>query len=180
VRAVPRAGGRGRDERLSPCWRGLGSVLDCLAEVQAAFAVRAPIASLLGASPSRSRCERNRKACAAAAMCAAFAGVECVCVRSRALGTTQMNDLQMIVRAHECVMDGFERFAQGHLITLFSATNYCGTANNAGMAWWWWCVVLGMGGYGVNAEAGGLRCAFRVTPPPQMEAGCWDATTRTS
>ncbi len=29
-------------------------------------------------------------------------------------------------------MDGFERFAQGHLITLFSATNYCGTANNAG------------------------------------------------
>ncbi len=44
----------------------------------------------------------------------------------------QNNDLQMIVRAHECVMDGFERFAQGHLITLFSATNYCGTANNAG------------------------------------------------
>ncbi|PWA44986.1 hypothetical protein CTI12_AA520870 [Artemisia annua] len=29
-------------------------------------------------------------------------------------------------------MDGFERFAQGQLITLFSATNYCGTANNAG------------------------------------------------
>ncbi|KAK8566399.1 hypothetical protein V6N13_002110 [Hibiscus sabdariffa] len=42
------------------------------------------------------------------------------------------NDLQLIVRAHECVMDGFERFAQGHLITLFSATNYCGSANNAG------------------------------------------------
>ncbi|CAA2969329.1 serine threonine- phosphatase BSL3 [Olea europaea subsp. europaea] len=42
------------------------------------------------------------------------------------------NDLQLIVRAHECVMDGFERFAQGHLITIFSATNYCGTANNAG------------------------------------------------
>ncbi|MEW5310510.1 MAG: hypothetical protein WDW38_002301 [Sanguina aurantia] len=42
------------------------------------------------------------------------------------------NNLQMIVRAHECVMDGFERFAQGHLITLFSATNYCGTAGNAG------------------------------------------------
>ena len=46
----------------------------------------------------------------------------------------QANNLQMIVRAHECVMDGFERFAQGHLITLFSATNYCGTANNAGEA----------------------------------------------
>ncbi|GJS69659.1 serine/threonine-protein phosphatase BSL3-like protein [Tanacetum coccineum] len=42
------------------------------------------------------------------------------------------NNLQLIVRANECVMDGFEHFAQGHLITLFSATNYCGTANNAG------------------------------------------------
>jgi len=42
------------------------------------------------------------------------------------------NNLQMMIRAHECVMDGFERFAQGKLITLFSATNYCGTANNAG------------------------------------------------
>jgi hypothetical protein len=36
------------------------------------------------------------------------------------------NNVQLIIRAHECVMDGFERFAQGHLITLFSATNYCG------------------------------------------------------
>ncbi|PPD78766.1 hypothetical protein GOBAR_DD24307 [Gossypium barbadense] len=42
------------------------------------------------------------------------------------------NRLQLIIRAHECVMDGFERFAHGQLITLFSATNYCGTANNAG------------------------------------------------
>ncbi|XP_010904839.2 serine/threonine-protein phosphatase BSL1 homolog isoform X2 [Elaeis guineensis] len=42
------------------------------------------------------------------------------------------NQLQLIIRAHECVMDGFERFAQGQLITVFSATNYCGTANNAG------------------------------------------------
>ena len=48
-----------------------------------------------------------------------------------------MNDLQMIVRAHECVMDGFERFAQGQLITLFSATNYCGTANNAGVSFFY-------------------------------------------
>eukprot|EP00884_Botryococcus_braunii_P021758 jgi/Botrbrau1/8266/Bobra.0001s0017.1 len=42
------------------------------------------------------------------------------------------NDLQMIVRAHECVMDGFERFAQGQLITLFSATNYCGNSQQCG------------------------------------------------
>jgi len=44
----------------------------------------------------------------------------------------ERNGLQLMIRAHECVMDGFERFAQGKLITLFSATNYCGTANNAG------------------------------------------------
>ncbi|KAE8688741.1 Serine/threonine-protein phosphatase BSL2 [Hibiscus syriacus] len=50
----------------------------------------------------------------------------------RVLEFCNNNDLQLIVRAHECVMDGFERFAHGHLITLFSATNYCGTANNAG------------------------------------------------
>ena len=42
------------------------------------------------------------------------------------------NDLDLIIRAHECVMDGFERFAGGRLITLFSATNYCGVAGNAG------------------------------------------------
>jgi len=40
--------------------------------------------------------------------------------------------LKMIVRAHECVMDGFERFADGKLITLFSATDYCGHHKNAG------------------------------------------------
>ena len=55
-----------------------------------------------------------------------------VCDRPTLLSFSQDHDLQLIVRAHECVMDGFERVAQGHLITLFSATNYCGTANNAG------------------------------------------------
>jgi len=43
------------------------------------------------------------------------------------------NKLQLIIRAHECVMDGFERFAQGQLITLFSATNYCGKHNFSGV-----------------------------------------------
>jgi protein phosphatase len=42
------------------------------------------------------------------------------------------NNLSMIIRAHECVMDGFERFAAGSLITLFSATDYCGKHKNAG------------------------------------------------
>jgi len=38
----------------------------------------------------------------------------------------------MIIRAHECVMDGFERFASGQLITVFSATDYCARHKNAG------------------------------------------------
>ncbi len=42
------------------------------------------------------------------------------------------NKLDMIVRSHECVMDGIERFAQGQLITVFSATDYCGKYKNAG------------------------------------------------
>ena len=42
------------------------------------------------------------------------------------------NNLAKIIRAHECVMDGFERFAGGDLITVFSATDYCGKHKNAG------------------------------------------------
>ncbi|UKK02679.2 serine/threonine protein phosphatase [Theileria orientalis] len=50
----------------------------------------------------------------------------------RVLNFLTNNDLQLIIRAHECVMDGFERFAGGRLITLFSATNYCNHHKNAG------------------------------------------------
>lgn len=42
------------------------------------------------------------------------------------------NKLKMLIRAHECVMDGFERFCHGRLITIFSATDYCGRFKNAG------------------------------------------------
>jgi len=42
------------------------------------------------------------------------------------------NHLEFIIRAHECVPQGFQRFAGGKLITVFSATNYCGNHNNVG------------------------------------------------
>lgn len=42
------------------------------------------------------------------------------------------NKIDKIIRAHECVMDGFERFAGGDLMTVFSATDYCGKHKNAG------------------------------------------------
>eukprot|EP00826_Nyctotherus_ovalis_P008327 TRINITY_DN1214_c0_g3_i2.p1 TRINITY_DN1214_c0_g3~~TRINITY_DN1214_c0_g3_i2.p1 ORF type:complete len:517 (+),score=114.74 TRINITY_DN1214_c0_g3_i2:931-2481(+) len=46
----------------------------------------------------------------------------------------RQNKLELIVRGHECVMDGFERFAKGQLITVFSATDYCRKHKNAGAA----------------------------------------------
>ena len=42
------------------------------------------------------------------------------------------NKVHMIIRAHECVPDGFERFSAGKLITVFSATDYCKRHKNAG------------------------------------------------
>ena len=44
----------------------------------------------------------------------------------------EKNDKSLIIRAHECVLDGFERFCGGKLITVFSAMNYCNRHNNAG------------------------------------------------
>jgi diadenosine tetraphosphatase ApaH/serine/threonine PP2A family protein phosphatase len=50
----------------------------------------------------------------------------------RVAGFCERNDLDLIVRAHECVMSGFEFFAGGKLVTVFSATNYCGQYENDG------------------------------------------------
>ena len=41
------------------------------------------------------------------------------------------NNLSYIIRSHECCRDGFERFSNDSLITVFSAMDYCGKGGNA-------------------------------------------------
>ena len=42
------------------------------------------------------------------------------------------NNLAMIVRAHQLVMEGFNRAHNNDVITLFSAPNYCSRCGNQG------------------------------------------------
>ena len=44
----------------------------------------------------------------------------------------QKHDMDLVVRSHQVVEDGYEFFAKRQLITVFSAPNYCGEFDNAG------------------------------------------------
>eukprot|EP00483_Globobulimina_turgida_P010408 UN10429 len=59
-------------------------------------------------------------------------GVSCVFGSDIVRRFCKVNDIDLIIRGHQVVKDGFEYFAGGHLITVFSATNYCNVMDNAG------------------------------------------------
>ena len=60
------------------------------------------------------------------------------------------NDLDLIIRAHQVVEEGYEFFADKQLVTVFSAPNYCGEFDNAGAM------------MTVNED---LRCSFQILKP---------------
>uniref|UniRef100_A0A914YTP5 Serine/threonine-protein phosphatase n=2 Tax=Panagrolaimus superbus TaxID=310955 RepID=A0A914YTP5_9BILA len=69
----------------------------------------------------------------------------------------RMLGLELIVRAHQVVEEGYEFFAERHLVTIFSAPNYCGQFNNAA------CVLV------VGAD---LVCSFSIyRPEPYTNKG---------
>jgi len=62
----------------------------------------------------------------------------------------ERHDLDLIVRAHQVVEDGYEFQASRRLVTLFSAPNYCGEFDNAGA---------------IMCITEELVCSFRVLRP---------------
>ena len=58
-------------------------------------------------------------------------GVSVIFGEKIVLDFNKKNDLDLIIRAHQVVDDGYEFFAQRQLITIFSAPNYCGEFDNS-------------------------------------------------
>jgi serine/threonine-protein phosphatase PP1 catalytic subunit len=67
----------------------------------------------------------------------------------------ERQDLDLIVRAHQVVEDGYQFFAGRRLVTLFSAPNYCGEFDNAG---------------GMISVDENLMCSFQILKPSSRSA----------
>ena len=62
------------------------------------------------------------------------------------------NDVDLVCRAHQCVLKGYEFFGDNALVTIFSAPNYCGYGNDGAVMW-------------VNED---LECGFKVLKAQKM------------
>lgn len=67
----------------------------------------------------------------------------------------ERHELDLLVRAHQVVEDGYEFFAGRRLVTLFSAPNYCGEFDNAG---------------GMISVDENLMCSFQILKPSSRSA----------
>jgi serine/threonine-protein phosphatase PP1 catalytic subunit len=77
----------------------------------------------------------------------------------------ERHDLDLLVRAHQVVEDGYEFFAGRRLVTLFSAPNYCGEFDNAG---------------GMISVDENLMCSFQILKPSSRAARFGTTTTTTT
>ncbi|EEB07451.1 serine/threonine protein phosphatase Sds21 [Schizosaccharomyces japonicus yFS275] len=64
----------------------------------------------------------------------------------------QKHDMDLVCRAHQVVEDGYEFFCKRHLVTIFSAPNYCGEFDNVGAM------------MSVNDN---LLCSFQILKPAE-------------
>jgi len=67
----------------------------------------------------------------------------------------QKNNIDILVRAHQVVQDGYEFFGDRQLVTVFSAPDYCGEYTNSG---------------GIMIVDENLLCSFKVLKPIHIEA----------
>merc|ERR1711879_545813 len=72
-------------------------------------------------------------------------------------------DLDLVVRAHQVVEDGYEFFADRKLVTIFSAPNYCGEFDNAAA---------------VMTIDENLMCSFQVLKASAVAGGSKSVRTR--
>jgi len=71
------------------------------------------------------------------------------------------NDLDLIVRAHQVVEDGYEFFGERTLVTVFSAPNYCGEFDNCGA---------------MMSVDENLQCSFQVLKPIDSTGQRWNSS----
>ncbi|KAI4342676.1 hypothetical protein MLD38_027269 [Melastoma candidum] len=83
-------------------------------------------------------------------------GVSYVFGPDRVIDFLKKQDLDLICRAHQVVEDGYEFFANRHLVTIFSAPNYCGEFDNAG---------------GMMSIDENLVCSFQILNPTNQGLG---------
>ncbi|KAI1718638.1 calcineurin-like phosphoesterase domain-containing protein [Ditylenchus destructor] len=77
-------------------------------------------------------------------------GVSCTFGEMVVNKLTEKFDIDMIVRAHQVVQDGYEFFANRKLVTIFSAPHYCGQFDNAAA---------------VMTVSESLECSFKIFRP---------------